>query len=295
MNRFPHIAQRLFNQPLAVLPEKADMIAAALADRLGIARINGVVPVAGGMQADDDWWGPRETPEEKAIRLRGWDAVGDVAVIPVTGTLVAKLGTARPHCGMQGYDNLRHAFGNAMADPSVRAIAFDCDSPGGEVSGCFDLVDTIFAARGQKPMLAILSEMAASAAYAIASAADAITVPRTGFAGSVGVIAMHVDFSRMLDKEGVTVTLIRHGARKAEGDPYSPLADDVRSRIQAQIDQAGALFIETVARNRGLAPAAVEAWQAECFLGPQALALGVVDAIQAPDQAMAELLTAIAA
>ena len=56
----------------------------------------------------------------------------------------------------------------------------DIDSPGGEVSGCFDLVDTIAAARGQKPIWSIVDDCACSAAYAIASAADRIILPRDG-------------------------------------------------------------------------------------------------------------------
>ncbi|TOL42864.1 serine peptidase, partial [Vibrio parahaemolyticus] len=70
-------------------------------------------------------------------------------------------------------------------------ICLDIDSPGGEVAGCFDLVDLIYELRGKKPIYAILSENAYSAAYAIASAADKIYVPRTGGVGSVGVIVIH--------------------------------------------------------------------------------------------------------
>ena len=295
MSRFPRIAQRLFNAPLAIMPHKADMIVAALADRLGIARINGVAPqpMMWGPGDDDGHGSWEESPEQRAVRLRGYDMAGAVAVIPVDGTLVHKLGAARPYCGMTGYDTIRAALHNALDDDLVQAIAFDIDSPGGEVCGCFDLADAIFAMRGRKPMVSILSEMACSAAYAIASATDSITVPRTGYAGSIGVIAVHADLSRMLDKEGITVTIIRHGAQKAEGNEYEPLSDPARGRLQADIDETGRLFIETVARNRGMAADAVAALEAAAFSGPEALRLGLVDAVMAPDDAMAELLLAL--
>ncbi|EKB0247321.1 S49 family peptidase, partial [Escherichia coli] len=114
-------------------------------------------------------------------------------------------------------------FLTALNDPDVKGICLDIDSPGGEVAGCFDLVDTIFACRGQKPVHAILSESAYSAAYALASAADRILVPRTGGVGSVGVIYVHCDMSRQMKDEGLNVTIITCGSRKAETSPLRPL------------------------------------------------------------------------
>ena len=156
---------------------------------------------------------------------------------------------------------------------------------GGEVAGCFDLADEIFACRGRKPIWAILSENAFSAAYAIASAADRITVPRTGGTGSVGVICLHVDFSKALATAGIAVTLITYGARKAEGNEYEPLSDGALERFQADIDRMGELFCETVARNRGLAVAQVRAMEAGTFLGAAGVDNGLADVVAAPDEA----------
>ena len=145
-------------------------------------------------------------------------------MIQVEGTLVQKLGTLRPYSGMTGYDGIRQNFLEALSDPAVEAIVLDIDSPGGEVAGCFDLVDTIYAARGEKPIWSVLSESAYSAGYAIASAADRIVVPRTGGTGSIGVISMHVDWSQALTEAGVKVTFITYGERKADGHPEIPLS-----------------------------------------------------------------------
>ena len=70
------------------------------------------------------------------------------------------------------------------------------------VAGNFDLVDRIFAARGVKPIRAYAAESAYSAAYSIASAADDITVSRTGGVGSIGVVTVHADYSQALDAGG---------------------------------------------------------------------------------------------
>jgi signal peptide peptidase SppA len=276
----PHIAQRVFNTPLMIHPAKAEVIAQSLSDRMGIAS---VAHANGQTFALADF----AKAADSSTQL---DRIGPVAVIEVRGTLVQRTGTLQPYSGMTGYDGLREQLDRALHDPNVQAIAFDIDSPGGEVAGCFDLVDAIYEARGLKPMWAILDECAYSAAYAIASACDTITVPRTGGAGSVGVITMHADFSRAIANAGINVSVIAHGAEKGDGMAELPLSGTARATIQAQIDALGELFVETVARNRSLAPGKVRALQAGTFLGAQAVEIGLVDSLAPPDQALSALL-----
>lgn len=282
MNTLPHLAQRLFNVPLAITPRKAEIVMAALADRFGIARLfraNGEAVMLDSFQIEGE-----PAPD------RAYEVVAGIAVIPVTGTLVQKLGTLRPYSGMTGYDGIRANLSMALEDDSVRAIVLDIDSPGGEVAGCFDLVDAIYNARGRKPLWAILTESAYSAAYAIASAADRVIVPRTGGTGSVGVICMHVDFSKALSAQGIDVTLIQYGDRKSDGSEYAPLSKEALARFQADVDSMGELFVNTVARNRGLKAAAVSGTQATTFLGANGVEIGFADAVMAPDAAFRSLL-----
>ena len=282
---FPHLAQRLFNTPLALRPEKAEVLMAALAERLGVTHM---LREGGPVRASfsEEFSEPAEDRE--------YEVVAGVAVIPVTGTLVHKGGWMAAYSGLTGYDAIRSGFLQALDDPGVRAIALDVDSPGGEVSGCFDLVDTIYAARGTKPIHAILTESAYSAAYALASAADRIVVPRTGGVGSIGVIALLVDQSTAMAAAGVTVTIIQFGARKADGNQFRELPDDARAAFQEQVDDMGELFVDTVARNRGLAASKVRATEAATFLAARGVALGLADAVMPPDAAFAELLRSIA-
>lgn len=284
--RFAHLSQRVFNTPLAIRPEKAEMIVAAIADRLGIVKVNGAVPAPMAVVVDE--FGDGDDRNDN-----GYDLVGGIAILSVEGTLVHKNGTLRPYSGMTGYDAIRHGLSISLEDPAAKAIAVAIDSGGGEVSGCFDLVDAIHAARGKKPIWAILDESAYSAAYAIASACDRIILPRTGGAGSIGVITMHVDFSKALKKGGIAVTMIQHGARKSDCNEYQPLSDPARTEIQAEIDRLGQLFAETVARNRELAVADVLGMEAGCFFGPAAVAAGLADAVMAPDEAFRELLSSL--
>jgi len=280
----PHLAQRLFNTPLAITPGKLEVVIAALADRMGITqlfRADGTV-----FAFDGDW---KSGTDARESRDRGYEVCEGVAIIPVTGTLVAKLGTLRPYSGMTGYDGIRGALSLALADDAVRAIAFDMESPGGEVAGCFDLVDAIYRARGTKPMWSILTETAYSACYALASATDRIVVPRTGGTGSVGVISACMDMSKALDKAGVRVELITFGERKADGNEFSPLSPEARARFQADVDIMGNLFVDTVARNRGIARTKVLDTQAMTYLGQAGVDIGFADAVMAPDEAFQEL------
>lgn len=280
----PHLAQRMFNTPLALHPRKAEVVMAAMAERFGITSIK-----AGAWDDDDN---DREDFTAQA-RDMGYDVVAGIAIIPIQGTLVQKLGTLRPYSGMTGYDGIRQSFLTAIDDPDVTGICLDIDSPGGEVAGCFDLADEIYQARGQKPIHAILSENAYSAAYALASAADRITVPRTGGVGSIGVIVMHVDWSQRIKADGFQVTIITYGDRKAESNPYNPLSEEAAAAIQKEVDTVGMMFVSTVARNRGVPEKEIRDTQAACFMAADGVALGLADEVLTPDAAFRNLLTTV--
>jgi ClpP class serine protease len=295
MQQFAHLATRLFNTPIAIHPRKAEIAMGALAERLGIAsmeRLGGgvITPVAWDDDDDASFASPRRTRSDS-----GYDVLNGIAVVPVSGTLVHKLGSLRPYSGMTGYDGIRQAWLTAQADPEVRAIAEIYDSGGGEVAGCADLFETKLELRGNKPCWAILSESAYSAAYWLASAADRIIVPRTGGTGSIGIICMHVDMSDALTKSGLKVRFITSSGadRKTDGHSEIPLSDDALSAIQAEIDAMGDIFHDSVARARGLTADKVRGLQAGTFMGAAGVTAGLADAVMAPDAAFAALQATI--
>ncbi len=290
MTGFPHLAQQIFNRPLAILPQKAEIIMAALAERFGIARLR--LPDGRIRAFADDGVMIIEDDAEPRSPV-GYDVIAGVGLIEVHGTLVQRQGGLRPFSGMTGYNAIRANLFTALQDSNVKAIALDIDSPGGDCAGLFDLSDAIFAARGKKPLWAILDEQACSAAYGIAAACDRVTVPRTGVAGSIGVICLHVDVSKMLEKEGLTVTVLKYGANKADGQPVIPLSDAARDRIQADIDTIGELFVDSVARYRGIAATKVRAQEAGVFLGAKARDAGLADVVMSPAEAFAALVQSL--
>lgn len=138
-------------------------------------------------------------------------------------------------------------------------------------------------------MVAVVNGMACSAAYAIASGARRIVSTPTGVSGSIGVVLLHVDYSKALDKAGVTPTFIFAGARKVDGNPYEPLSKGVKSNLQDEVDRFYDLFVSTVAQGRkGLTEKAIRGTEARTFIGQAAKDAGLVDDIGTFEDALAD-------
>jgi len=265
--KLPLLATRVINTPLMIEPDKLHIILQVIGDRIGLVPD---LSIDADMAASGITLKPRDdkAPTPKTI-----------AVIPVYGTLVYRSGDMDALSGLTSYEDIRSSFTKALEDPNVEGIVFDIDSPGGEATGVFDLVDTIYEARGKKPIYAMANEIAYSAAYAIASAADKIYLPRTGTVGSIGVIAIHTDQSGYDEKLGVKYTSIYAGKHKNDFSPHKELSDEARASLQEKIDEMYALFIETVARNRGIKTTIVKSTEANVYQGAHAVDIGLADAI----------------
>jgi signal peptide peptidase SppA len=186
-----------------------------------------------------------------------------------------------------GYVYLSKVIERGAADPDVKGIVLLIDSGGGHVSGCFDVVDRIYVARKSKPIRAVADEFAYSAAYAIASAADTITVARTGGVGSIGVLRVHYDMSKALEKAGITVTFIQSGEHKTDEHPLKPLSDETRVRMQERSKEIYEIFVTTVSRNRGIDAQAVRDTEALTFSASEAVSNGLADSIGSLDDTIA--------
>lgn len=211
-----------------------------------------------------------------------------VAVIQIHGPLSQEADIWSWLYGGTSYTAIRALYNAALKDSQINSILFDINSPGGTVAGVFDLVDEIYESRGQKQTIAFVNEMAYSAAYAIASAADKIYIPRTGGAGSIGVIAMHVDQSQYDKKLGVKYTPIFSGEKKNDYSPHEPLSERAYKDTKAEIDEIFDLFAETVARNRGIDVEKVKEMEAGMYQGENAITAGLVDEIRSYKQIFSE-------
>lgn len=207
-----------------------------------------------------------------------------VAIIPFHGSMINRFSGSYGY--VTGYNFIDRQMAAAMSDDDVTMIVGDFNTYGGEAAGCFERSNMIYEMRGEKPMLAVVDSNCYSAGYALASAFDSITVTPTGGVGSIGVVAMHMDISAMLDKFGVKVTFIHFGDQKVEGNPYEKLSAPAKERIQKSVNQSGDKFVSLVARNRDIDAAVVKDTQAAVYRAEEALALGLIDTIAAPSQAV---------
>ena len=161
------------------------------------------------------------------------------------------------------------------------AVVLCIDSPGGVVSG---LNETVYAlqhlrAKTKVPLVAFVNELAASAAYALACACDAIYCPPTAIVGSVGVISTMISQARKNDADGYDVALLTSGKCKADGHAHAPLTDGAKSREQARVDKLAAGFFAIASKARKIPVATVGSFQAAIYLGPDAARRGLVDEV----------------
>lgn len=284
---YPHLADRLLNTPLLLHPQKLDAIIAGLGQRL--LGVEGLHLDAAELTARAVLPAEMFTTRRGERSDRGYRVVDGVAVISAMGGLVHRTKLAADSSLLIGYNDLAADLEDALAKADVHAIALVFDSPGGEVSGAFELAERIYAARGHKPLVAVADGMAASAAYLAASAADEVVVSATSYVGSIGVVMRHVDFSRALANDGITVSHIFAGEHKIDGNPYQPLPDAVRNALQADIEGLYQMFVQAVAKHRGLDEQAVRDTRAGVYRGVAAVAARLADRIGTVDAVVAEL------
>lgn len=209
------------------------------------------------------------------------DAEG-VAHVRVEGPLAQRAWSCWMFGG-DGYDAIESRVRAALSDPRSRSLVIEYDSPGGEVAGCGVCAEAIRAAAeaSGKPVVSYVGELAASAAYWLASAADKIVTPASGVLGSIGVITTRVEDTGATDARsaGRKVHIITSGARKADGQPSTVMSDEERAATQAKVDALADVFAGAVAERRGMTLAQVRGLEADMHIGADAVAKGLADRV----------------
>lgn len=277
--RNPALFSRVFNTPLMIHPSKLDAIIAGIGPRWGIEAQSANIIVS---------------PEMSLVatggdKKPGYQVIGGVAVIEVFGVLAHRGGFQADSSYILGYEEVSRALDAALNDASVNSILLILCTPGGEVSGAFELAQLIYDARSTKPIKSAISSMAASAGYLIASATSEIVITDTGISGSIGVVMRHADISKMTEAAGIVITHIYAGAQKIDGNQFEPLSAEVKARYQAEVDTLNNFFIKTTSEYRGIDAAKIRSYEAGTFTGQAAIAAGLADRIATPDQLLLEM------
>jgi signal peptide peptidase SppA len=268
------IVRYVASMPWAILPEKLEAIKALLYLR-----------AAGGRVSDEEI---KAITMEAAARPSPRTA-GMVAIIPIYGLISQRTNMLSQFSGGTSTESVSKQLNQCLADPNVKAIVFDVDSPGGAVNGVDELSSQIYKARGQKKMVAVVNSLCASAAYWIACAADEVVITPSGLAGSIGVYLLHEDDSAAEEAAGIKTTVISAGKYKAEAVPGMPLTDEARQALQEMVDTMYGMFVSSVARNRGVSVSDVRNGygQGRVLLAKEAVAQNLCDKVATFDQTLA--------
>ena len=291
------ITAQILNRPLLVTPRHATLILSALRSHLNldlVRTVDGIsldtmamdnIAAAGRARADS-----RRASRRESRKL--FDEQNGIAIIPISGTLMKNWGLD-PYSGSTGYDGIKMKLIAAMEDDAINAIYLDIDSPGGVVAGCMDLADLIFACNAKnkgKPIWAISNEQMCSAAFALGCSADRVFVTRTAEIGSVGVLWLYTNVEGALEQDGIQVRVFRAGAHKAEGNAYETMSRDTEQHIQAELDEMREIFVETVARGRGISKKAVRDTEALTYMGGHALDVKFATEVASDDMVWAQMV-----
>ncbi len=203
-----------------------------------------------------------------------------IAVIPIDGVIAGTGGT-----GVITPQDFRDKLNQALDDDTVKAIVLRVDSPGGTVAASEEIA--LYVKAADKPVVVSVGDVDASGAYMVSSQADKIIALPGSAVGSIGVIMEIPNVAGLLDKLGVTFTVVTAGAYKDAGSPYRSLTATEKALVRGSVDEVYGQFIDIVAEGRKMPRSEVEslatgwAWN-----GSEAKKLGLVDQVGTFDDAL---------
>lgn len=181
-------------------------------------------------------------------------------------------------------------FEDLKKSDRVRAVILRINSPGGTTSGGEAAFKAIRSLSEKKPVVAVFSTVATSAAYMAGIASEHVVARGNTITGSVGVILQWAEVTELLDKLGIKVEEIRSGPLKAVPSPFQPMDEAGRELSREMVDEARRWFVDLVAERRKISPELVPGLtDGRIYSGRQALEHKLIDAIGGEDAAVAWL------
>jgi protease-4 len=204
--------------------------------------------------------------------------VGRVAVLNIEGTILPKCSGLEMYCGGFSLAEFRKNLSALANNAAVEAIILNINSGGGIATGVPEAADLISEVSKTKTVIAYVDELAASAAYWLASQAKGgIFLSKSAEAGSIGVYCELVDDSAAWAKAGLKLELFKAGAFKAAGISGKPLSDEERALFQANVNRIYLDFTGYVTAARPKVKS--ETMQGQCFFADECVNNGLADGI----------------
>ena len=260
------VLNAIANERWAILPESLQTIV-DIASREHVPDFDAVLAKRG-----------RPLGEDMRASVRG-----ATAVIPITGPIFRYANIFTMISGATSVEETASELRAALDNPLVESVVLEINSPGGQVTGVSELAQMIRSA--EKPVIAYVDGMAASAAYWIASAASRIVINDTALLGSIGVVTQ-IGLSD--DKNTVEIVSTQSPRKRAD-----VRTDDGRAQVQATTDELAQVFIDTVARHRGVTAATVmsDFGGGGLLIGQSAVDAGMADEVGALETLLLSLST----
>ncbi|MDR7518841.1 MAG: signal peptide peptidase SppA [Armatimonadota bacterium] len=227
-------------------------------------------------------------PPERHISGQGRDKI---VVVRVIGPLTREEGVG-PFFGGASSRRIVQLLDRAQQDAEARAVILELDTPGGSIVASDEIHRKVTAVRrAGKPVVALMTETAASGGYYIAAGADAIVADPTTVTGSIGVIVALPNIEELIRKIGIRTVVFKSGAFKDLGNPTRRMTPAEAAIFQSLVDEAYERFVGIVAQGRRMDPARVRRLaDGRVYTGRQAHRLGLVDILGHLPEAVAEAL-----
>ncbi|PWK70687.1 signal peptide peptidase SppA [Aminobacter sp. AP02] len=175
---------------------------------------------------------------------------------------------------------------------AVKGVILSIDSPGGTTAGGEAIYDAVRKLAAEKPVVAQVGTLAASAGYMIASATDHIVARKSSIVGSIGVLVQYPDLTGLMDKIGVKLEEVKSSPLKAAPSPFKPTTEEERAMVRNMIMDSYDWFVGIVADRRSMSKAeAIALADGRVYTGRQALTNKLIDEVGGEDQAVAWLGT----
>lgn len=195
-------------------------------------------------------------------------------------------------------DNIVGSLRTAFEDKKTRGVVLRINSPGGSPVQSGYVYDEIKRLRGEHPdvkVYAVITDLGASGAYYIASAADQIYADKASLVGSIGVTATTFGFVGVMEKVGVDRRVYTSGEHKAFLDPFQPQKAEETRFWQGVLETTHKQFIDSVKKGRGdrlKSDEHPELFSGLIWSGEQALDLGLVDGLGSTSYVAREVIGA---
>ena len=209
---------------------------------------------------------------------------GNVGVIHISGIISRHADMLASFLGMgsAAIENIAKDFQSLLDNDEVKSIILDFDTPGGAITGVNELAEIIYKARGIKPIKAYVTGMACSAGYFLAAACDEIIIDEMGQVGSIGVM-------RVVSKSNEKSVIFKSSQspmKNIDGE-----SEQGRAEYQAKVDYLASIFIDKVAKYRGITSDEVinRGNKGGVLVGAVAVTAGLADRLGSMDQLIIEL------